>query len=143
MNRVNIKILTEGCMPQRKSKKATGYDLYAAETVTIPAGKTVVVPLGFAMEFGEELDVEIRPRSGLSSRGIININGTIDSDYRGEVGAILININDKDEAAFTINKGDRIAQMVISVLANTYLMETQFISNTERGTNGFGSTGVK
>lgn len=147
MNTINIKcVAQEGAViPEYKTAGAAGADIcaFVKEPVTIPAGKYAMVPTGLFFEIPMGYEVQIRPRSGLAAKNgvtVLNTPGTIDSDYRGEIKIILINLGDKD---FVINNGDRIAQMVIApVTQGTFEIVTE-LSETERGTGGFGSTGVK
>jgi dUTP pyrophosphatase len=101
-----------------------------------------MVPTGLFFEIPEGYEVQVRPRSGLAAKNgvtVLNTPGTIDSDYRGEIKVILINLGDAD---FTINSGDRIAQMIIAPVTQAKFTITESLSETERGTGGFGSTGV-
>ena len=124
---------------------SAGIDIKAAidKTIQLEAGERVLVPSGFKVAISNGFELQIRPRSGLAlKKGITVLNspGTIDPDYRGEVGVIIINHGDE---AFDINPGDRIAQMVVSQLIQAELEEVNSLSHTKRGTGGFGSTGVK
>ncbi len=146
MNTVNIKcVASKGAtIPEYKTKGAAGADLCALlnEPLTIPAGKFAMVPTGLFFEIPEGYEVQVRPRSGLAAKNgvtVLNTPGTIDSDYRGEIKVILINLGDAD---FTINSGDRIAQMIIAPVTQAKFTITESLSETERGTGGFGSTGV-
>lgn len=129
-------------LPKKNSLQAVGYDLYACEDVIIAAGKTKLVPLGFKMELPAQVEAQIRPRSGLALRHsitVLNTPGTIDPDYRGEVGVILINHGHQN---ITLFKGERIAQMVFqNVLAEARICEVDKLEETDRGDGGFGSTG--
>jgi dUTP pyrophosphatase len=135
--------------PEYATDGASGFDLRAnlEESITIPSGRVAIVPTGLFFNIPPNFEIQIRPRSGLAAKNsvtVLNSPGTIDADYRGEVKVILIN-HGLDE--FTINHGDRIAQAVMaSVFAKNVvnLSKVDEISNeTERGTGGFGSTGVK
>ncbi|MBB4567580.1 dUTP diphosphatase [Rhizobium leucaenae] len=133
-------------LPAYETKGAAGMDLRAAiaegVTLTIAPGKRALVPTGFIMEIPEGFEAQIRPRSGLAfRRGItcLNTPGTIDSDYRGEVKVLLINLG---EEAFDITRGMRIAQMVIAPVTQAHVAEIAEASETTRGAGGFGSTGV-
>ena len=143
---VNIKcVASEGAIiPEYKTKGAAGADLCALldNPLTIPAGRSALVPTGLFFEIPEGYEVQVRPRSGLAAKNgvtVLNSPGTIDSDYRGEIKVILINLGAAD---FTINSGDRIAQMVIAPVTQAVFTITESLSETERGTGGFGSTGV-
>jgi dUTP pyrophosphatase len=127
------------------SHGSSGFDLRAAiETeVVIRPGERLLVPTGLALEIPHGWEGQVRPRSGLALRhgiGVLNAPGTIDSDYRGEVGVILINLG---EAPFSLKRGDRIAQLVISRVEAVEWEEADSLDATDRATGGFGSTGVK
>jgi dUTP pyrophosphatase len=127
----------------RMTEGSSGFDLQAACTggVVIEPGRAVLVPAGFEMAVPPGYEAQVRPRSGLALKsriGLLNSPGTIDSDYRGEVGVILFNFGDED---FTVRRGDRIAQMVVCSLPETELVETERLDSTERGPGGFGHTG--
>lgn len=131
-------------VPAYHSASAAGLDLAAAiETpVTIASGAIELIPCGFAMEIPHGYEAQVRPRSGLSTKhGITmpNAPGTIDSDYRGEVRVPLINLG---SAAFTIEPGQRIAQMVIAPVMHCTVVEVDELSESDRGAGGFGSTGT-
>ncbi len=120
-------------------------DVYAgvASDVAIQPGETVLIPTGFSIELPSGYEAQIRPRSGLAIKyqvGILNSPGTIDSDYRGEVKIILTNFG---KNVFTIKKGDRIAQMVISAYTKILWDEVDSLNETARGAGGFGHTGMK
>ena len=117
-------------------------DICAAETLNLRVGRRHAVATGFAFAIPEGFEIQVRPRSGLALKhGItcLNTPGTIDSDYRGEVKVILANLGDDD---FMINKGDRIAQIVLAPVTMAAMVEVEDIDSTVRGTGGFGSTGV-
>ena len=133
-------------MPAYETKGAAGMDLRAAlkdgVTLTLAPGKRALVPSGFIFEIPEGYEAQIRPRSGLAFKyGITCLNspGTIDSDYRGEVNALLVNLG---EEPFEITRGMRIAQMVIAPVTQVRVAEITEVSETARGAGGFGSTGV-
>jgi dUTP pyrophosphatase len=133
-------------LPAYESKGAAGMDLRAAveddRPLIIPAGKRALVPTGFIFEIPEAFEAQIRPRSGLAFKhGItcLNTPGTIDSDYRGEVKVLLVNLGEQD---FIVTRGMRIAQMVVAPVVQARVAEIATSSATERGTGGFGSTGV-
>lgn len=132
-------------LPRKMSELAAGFDLYAAvtEPVVIEPGKRALIPTGFSMAMPGELEAQIRPRSGLAYKhGItcLNTPGTIDADYRGEVKVLLANLGDKP---FTINRMERIAQMVFQIVPPVRLEEADELPDTERGAGGFGHTGRK
>lgn len=130
-------------VPRYQTPHAAGLDLHAAidSPLELDAGQIVMIPCGFAMAIPHGYEAQVRPRSGLGSRGITlpNAPGTIDSDYRGEVRVPLINLG---EATFTIEPGMRIAQMVIAPVARAEIVEVAELDETLRGDGGFGSTGV-
>lgn len=138
---IHIKLLTHTSRaPERKTSGASCWDVFSNENVLIPPGGRAVVKLGFALEVLVGWEVQIRPRSGLALRdGILVHFGTIDSDYRGEVGAIVLNLGQKD---FQVSIGDRIAQMAYCMVPHGSLRVVDEISQTDRGAGGFGSTGV-
>ena len=130
-------------LPQYMAEHAAGMDVYAAceEPIILKVGQRILVPAGFAMALPEGYEAQIRPRSGLAIKnGItcLNTPGTIDADYRGEVKVILINLGQED---FTIRKGDRIAQMIISKVEKIFWNLQEELTNTSRASGGFGSTG--
>ncbi len=149
MTIVEIKRLPHGAgleLPSYETVGSAGMDLRAAitdgETVTLQAGARVLVDTGLAMALPQGFEAQIRPRSGLAIKhGItcLNTPGTIDSDYRGEIKIILINLG---QEPFEIKRGDRIAQMVIAPVIQAQLNEVQDLTNTSRGQGGFGSTGT-
>jgi len=131
-------------LPQYESSGAAGMDLRAfiGQELIIPPLGRAKIPTGLFVEIPRGCEAQVRPRSGLAARSgitVLNTPGTIDSDYRGEVEVILINLG---SGPFTVKNGDRIAQMVISPVIRVRVSETEFLSETERGTGGFGSTGV-
>ncbi|MCF6093181.1 dUTP diphosphatase [Microaerobacter geothermalis] len=131
-------------IPRKMSQLASGFDLVAAvsEPVSIFPGEWKLIPTGFYLEMPAQLEAQIRPRSGLAlKKGITTLNspGTIDADYRGEIGVILIN---HGKETFIVNRGDRIAQMVFQHVPEIRFTETEQISETDRGKGGFGHTGI-
>lgn len=133
-------------LPQYETLLAAGADLRAAvsqsEPIVLAPGARLLVPTGFAMALPAGYEAQIRPRSGLAFKhGItcLNTPGTIDADYRGEVKVLLIN---HGAEAFTINRGERIAQMVIAPITQPHFLRVEALSETDRGAGGFGSTGV-
>ena len=132
-------------LPRQQTAGAAGADLLAAlgisEVVTMPPGGRAIVPCGFAMALPPGYEAQVRPRSGLAAKHgvtVLNTPGTIDADYRGEIKVILINHGDE---AFTIRRGDRIAQMVVAPVSAVNFAERETLDDTERGAGGFGSTG--
>ena len=142
---VRVKRLNHGAglaLPAYATSGAAGMDICAAESLNLRAGKRHAVATGFAFAIPDGYEVQVRPRSGLALKnGItcLNTPGTIDSDYRGEVKVILANLGDED---FVINTGDRIAQIVVAPVTQGVMVEVEALDDTERGTGGFGSTGV-
>jgi dUTP pyrophosphatase len=131
-------------LPARATRGAAGFDLPAAveKDVVIAPRDRALIPTGFAIAVPEGYEAQVRPRSGLAlEHGIVlpNAPGTIDSDYRGEVKVIVCNTGEK---AFTIRRGDRIAQLVIAPVAHAEWEEVASLDETERGSGGFGSSGL-
>lgn len=128
-------------VPAYATEGAAGMDLFAAETVTLPPGGRALVPTGIAVAIPEGFEMQVRPRSGLALKHgvtVLNAPGTVDSDYRGEVGVILLNTG---EAPFVVARGERIAQAVFAPVARAAWEEVVVLPETRRGTGGFGSTG--
>jgi dUTP pyrophosphatase len=128
-------------LPRYASEDAVGLDVSAAEELILQSGERHAVATGFAFEIPRGYEVQVRPRSGLAMKhGItcLNTPGTIDSDYRGEVKVILINLG---REPFEIRRGERIAQLVPAPVLRADFVEASELSNTERGRGGFGSTG--
>ena len=132
-------------LPSYQTEQSAGMDLIAAVPADAPLilapGARVLVPTGVAMELPQAMEGQVRPRSGLALKHgvtVLNSPGTIDSDYRGEIGVILINHGSEP---FTIARGDRIAQLVLSLVLHPALIEEAELEETGRGAGGFGSTG--
>ncbi|KOR90776.1 deoxyuridine 5'-triphosphate nucleotidohydrolase [Paenibacillus solani] len=130
-------------LPVKMSELAAGFDLHAAvtEPVVLSPGERQLIPTGFAIAMPAELEAQIRPRSGLAYKhGITCLNspGTIDADYRGEVKVLLVNLG---QEAFTIERNERIAQMVFKTVPAVEFTEVDELSDTVRGSGGFGHTG--
>jgi dUTP pyrophosphatase len=132
-------------LPSYQSLHAAGLDLVAAvpdgEPVTLAPNARRLIPTGLAIALPDGFEAQVRPRSGLAARhgvGMVNAPGTIDSDYRGEVGVLLVN-HGRDAVAFS--RGDRIAQLVISPVARAEIELVEELTETDRGAGGFGSTG--
>ena len=129
-------------LPKYATEQSAGMDLYAnmnGEFVLYPGERTLILT-GIFIQLPIGYEAQIRPRSGLSyKKGLVAILGTIDADYRGEVGVILVNLS---REPITINPGDRIAQMVIAKHEKAQWVEVETLENSERGTGGFGHTGV-
>jgi dUTP pyrophosphatase len=144
---MNVKIINKGTcpLPSYETLGAAGMDIRAnlSASVCVSPGERVLVPTGLYLEVPTGLECQVRPRSGLAlKKGItvLNTPGTIDSDYRGEVGVILINLSNEN---FTIEPNDRIAQLVFCPVIQVTLIETDALESSDRGTGGFGSTGKK
>jgi dUTP pyrophosphatase len=132
-------------LPAYATPGSAGMDLRAAltEPITLNPGERVAVPTGLIVEIPEGYEGQVRPRSGLAIRKgltVVNAPGTIDPDYRGELKVLLINLGNEP---VKIERGDRIAQLVISPVARARLIEVHEVSTTVRGEGGFGSTGVE
>ncbi|WP_420339453.1 dUTP diphosphatase [Roseibium sp.] len=132
-------------LPAYQSDLAAGLDLLAAveNPLWLEPGSRALVPTGLAIALPAGFEAQVRPRSGLAAKHgvtVLNTPGTIDADYRGEVKVILINLGD---TAFEISRGDRIAQMVIAPVLQAEIEEAEILSETSRGTGGFGSTGQR
>ena len=130
-------------IPEYKTSGSSGLDLEAflEKDLIVKSNETVLVPTGLSIAIDQNLEIQIRPRSGLAAKNnitVLNTPGTIDSDYRGEIKVILINLGKND---FVIKNGDRIAQMVISPVIKTEFEVVDELPNTLRGLGGFGSTG--
>ena len=131
-------------LPEYRTALAAGMDLSAAveEPVTLSPGECAVLPTGLAFALPDGYEAQVRPRSGLAARHgvtVLNAPGTVDADYRGEVKVPLINLG---KAAFEVERGMRIAQMVIAPVARATLAEVDELPETARGGGGFGSTGI-
>ena len=142
--RIAVKRLPHGedlPLPSYETSGSAGMDVRAAKAMTIAAGNRALVPSGFAFAIPEGYEVQVRPRSGLALKhgiSLPNTPGTIDADYRGEIGVILINHGQEE---FVIERGDRIAQIVVAPVTQGVLHEVADLDDTERGSGGFGSTG--
>lgn len=134
--------MDKGCedLVPRKSRAGDAcFDLHSRTNMTVPAHKHAMVPTGIHTEIPDGYEIELRGRSGLAAKkGIYAHVGTIDSNYRGEICAILFNMSDED---FVINRGDRIAQFKVNPVEPAFLLEEYNLTDTERGENGFGSSG--
>lgn len=134
---LKIKLLHPNArMPEYKTSGASGMDLYAIMPHRILPGETHTIPLGIAIEVPLGYEAQIRPRSSLSRRGAVCHVGTIDSDYRGELSAVVSGISD-----LTVYQGERIAQLVIAPVARVEVVQVDELSETARGSGGFGHTG--
>lgn len=131
-------------LPRYETEHAAGLDLAACvpADITVAPGKRALVPTGFAIALPAGFEAQVRPRSGLAAKHgvtVLNSPGTIDADYRGEIGVILVNHGD---VAFTVSRGMRIAQLVVAPVAQATLTEVSELPATARGAGGFGSTGT-
>ena len=146
MTKILIKRLSkEVPLPKYETSGSSGMDLAANinSNIEINPGKTAIIPTGVALSIPKGFEVQIRPRSGLAAKqkiSVLNTPGTIDADYRGEIKVILINLG---EESFKVEKGLRIAQMVVCPVVQAQLEEVDDLNETERGKGGFGSTGTK
>ena len=146
MTKIQIKKLSVSVsIPKYETPGSSGMDIAAfiKNNVTIYPGEKALVPTGFSISVPIGYEVQIRPRSGLAAKKsitVLNTPGTIDADYRGEVKVILINLG---KEKFIIENGDRIAQMVVCPVTQANFEEVKVLSNTERGSGGFGSTRTK
>ena len=144
---MNIKIINKSphSLPEYETAASAGMDLRAnLETAVIlkPLERTIV-KTGLFLELPIGVEAKVRPRSGLAAKKgitVLNAPGTIDADYRGEIGVILVNLSDEN---FTIENGERVEQLVIAKHERAALQQVKILTETQRGTGGFGSTGVK
>ncbi|WMY18253.1 dUTP diphosphatase (plasmid) [Bacillus tropicus] len=145
--RVKIKRLKDVDLPKYAKLGDSGFDLVAAEDTIIWPGETKVVPTGLAFEIPSGYELQVRPRSGITRNTKLRVVlGTVDSGYRGEVGVLVDNTErpiSLNMQAHVIEKGTRIAQGVIAPVITAHFEEVDELSDSERGTNGYGSTGVK
>lgn len=144
---MNIKIINKSGhdLPNYETNASAGMDLRAnlAEAVILQPLGRAIIPTGLFIELPVGIEAQVRPRSGLAAKKgitVLNAPGTIDADYRGEVGVILVNLSNED---FVIENGERIAQMVIAKHERAEWNQVESLSETARGEGGFGSTGVK
>jgi dUTP pyrophosphatase len=146
MTEILIKKLSkEVALPKYETDGSSGLDLAACieKNIEIKPGKVEIIPTGLAVSVPKNFEIQIRPRSGLAAKNqisVLNAPGTIDADYRGELKVILINLGDKN---FIVEKGLRIAQMVLCPIIKAKLKEVEKLDDTKRGSGGFGSTGTK
>lgn len=142
-----IKIINKSshALPQYATENSAGLDLRAflPEPITLQPLERKLIPTGLYMELPQGYEAQLRPRSGLALKQgltLLNTPGTIDADYRGEIGVIMVNISNE---AVTLSDGERICQMVIAKYEQVTVSEVEILSETERGTGGFGHTGKK
>jgi len=147
---INVKTLTHGeglSLPKYETAQSAGMDLYAAlaegETIILGALERAMIPTGLSMALPAGYEAQVRPRSGLAAKNgvsVLNTPGTIDADYRGEVKVILVNLSNEP---FTVERGMRVAQMVIAPVTQGQWVEVDDLDETARGAGGFGSTGTR
>jgi dUTP pyrophosphatase len=145
--RIGVRVLPEGeglPLPAYMSAEAAGADVRAAlrEEVILQPGERALIPAGFVLEIPSGYEVQMRPRSGLALKHgvtLLNSPGTIDADYRGPVGVIVVNFG---QEAFTLRRGDRIAQAIVAPVARALFEACDELVGTTRGEGGFGSTGT-
>ena len=136
------KVHPDAVLPSYAHPSDAGMDLRSVDDLTLAPGQRALVHTGLVMLLPPLYEAQVRPRSGLALKNgvtVLNTPGTIDSGYRGEDGVILINLG---QAAFDVRKGDKIAQMVIAPVTQPNIEETDVVDETDRGSGGFGSTGV-
>lgn len=134
------KVSDKAIFPTRGSEGAAGWDLYAAESAYLEPGERALIDTGISSEFSESVVGIIKPRSGIAfNNGIDVLAGVIDSDFRSTIKVLLINFG---ENAFWVNEGDRIAQIIFTLAFHNVVMHEGPVSETVRGTNGFGWTGI-
>jgi dUTP pyrophosphatase len=144
---MKIKVINKSAhsLPHYETIASAGMDLRAniTEAITLKPLERAIIPTGIFMELPIGTEAQVRPRSGLAAKKgitVLNAPGTIDADYRGEVGVILVNLSNEN---FVVENGERIAQMVIAQHSQAQWEEVSDLSRTERGAGGFGSTGVE
>ena len=146
MTEILIKRLSKNIpLPKYETTGSSGMDLSAniGDDIEIAPGKSSIIPTGLAISIPKNFDIQIRPRSGLAAKNqitVLNTPGTIDADYRGELKVILINLG---KNIFKVEKGLRIAQMVLCPVVKATIKEVDTLEITKRGSGGFGSTGTK
>ena len=147
MDPVKVKIVnsSNNALPAYGTSESAGMDLRAwlSEPIVLQPLQRALVPTGVSIELPHGYECQIRPRSGLALKKgvtVLNTPGTIDADYRGEIGVILINLSNEP---FTIENGERICQMIVSQYSKVEWSEVEVLGDTERGAGGFGHTGVK
>ncbi len=147
MNIINCKIINKSNnpLPSYQTEGSAAMDLMAnlKEKRTLKPLERMLVPTGIYISIPKGYEAQVRPRSGLAVKSgisVLNSPGTIDSDYRGEVGIVLINLSNKN---FIVNNGDRIAQLIVTSFSKISWVESKSLDTTDRGDGGFGSTGLK
>lgn len=144
---MNIKLINKSghSIPAYETERSAGMDLRAvtSQPISLEPMQRVIVKTGLFIELPIGYEAQVRPRSGLAAKSgvtVLNAPGTIDADYRGEIGVILVNLSDK---TFTVEHGDRIAQLVVAKYERAEWSLTESLSETDRGSGGFGSTGIQ
>ena len=144
---MTIKIINKSAhaLPHYETEASAGMDLRAniQESITLKPLERTIVKTGLFIELPVGYEAQVRPRSGLAAKKgitVLNAPGTVDADYRGEIGVILVNLSNED---FTIENGERVAQLVIAKHERAQWIEVKELSSTDRGAGGFGSTGTK
>jgi dUTP diphosphatase len=138
-------VLRDGALlPEYQTSGSAGADLHAylAEPITLKPMERTLIPTGLFLELPEGYELQVRPRSGLALKygvTVLNTPGTVDSDYRGELCVLLVNLGSEP---FTVQNGDRIAQAVVAQTVQVRFVQTDALSKTGRGSNGYGSTGI-
>ena len=145
MVKILIKKQKEVPLPEYKTKGSSGMDLCAniQNPIIINPGEIKNIPTGLSVAIPDQFEIQIRPRSGMAAKNgitVLNTPGTIDADYRGEIGVVLVNLSQHD---FVVEDGERVAQMVIAKHEQAEWVLSEDLDNSERGFGGFGSTGVK
>jgi len=144
MLEIPVRFVGPGALPHYATPQSAGMDLRAhiEEPITLGVLERKIIPTGLSIALPEGYEAQVRPRSGLAAKNgvtVLNAPGTIDADYRGEIGVILVNLSSEK---FIINNGDRIAQMIIARYVHTKWEEVSVLDETKRGQGGFGSTGI-
>lgn len=144
---MKVKVINRSAydLPQYETAQAAGLDVRAniTESITLGPLERALVPTGFFIELPEGYEMQVRPRSGLAAKhglSLVNAPGTIDPDYRGEIKVILVNLSN---TPYELKPGERVAQLVVSQFTRVEWEPVEELGETERGTGGFGSTGVK
>ena len=144
---IQVKVINKGKqpLPAYATTQCAGMDVRAdiEEPVTLKPLQRQLIPTGLYMALPQGYEAQVRPRSGLALKHgitVLNTPGTVDADYRGEIGVVLVNLSDTE---FTVNPGERIAQIVIAKHEQAGLVEVDVLDETERGAGGYGHTGVK
>lgn len=142
MNKIYIEVGENAKLPTLGSPGAAGFDLYASQDMTLSAMTPTIVSTAIKIAIPEGFYGRVAPRSGLAVKGVDVLAGVIDSDYRGNVGVVLVYLSSDPAKTFLVNKGDRIAQLIIEPCVTDVMWVTGSLDNTKRAAGGFGSTGV-